>query len=53
MTVSDHVKSLTIEASATRAQEARVVKAESELKSARELVQVMSDQFDSISFERN
>lgn len=51
--MSDHIKSLTIEALATKAQQARAVKADSELKSARELMQVMFDQSDAISSERN
>lgn len=50
---SDHVKTLTTEASAAKGHEARACKAESDLKSAQELIQVMTDQADAITTERN
>lgn len=49
----DHVKTLTAQASTARAQETRAVKVESDLRSARELVQVMSDQEDAIISKRD
>lgn len=52
-TVTDHVKTLQSRAEASNAMEARVVKAEGDLRMARELVQVVSDQVDAISLERN
>lgn len=52
-TVSDHVKTLHARAEASNALESIVVKAEQDLKTTRELVQVVSDQVDAISSERN
>lgn len=51
--MSDHVKSLSIVAGATRAQESRAVKAKSYLKSTRDMIEVMTSQADAISTERD
>lgn len=49
----DHVKALKAEASTESVHETQAVKAELEVKTAWELVQVMFDQADAITFERN
>lgn len=51
--VTDHVKTLQSRVEASDALEARAVKAEQDLKTARELVQIMSDQAEVITSERN
>lgn len=51
--MTDHVKNLQSKAKASNALETRAVKAKEEMKMERELVQVVSDQADAISSERN
>lgn len=51
--VSDKVKSLSLDASATKAQETRAIKAEADMKSARDLIEVMGNQADVITTERD
>lgn len=50
-TVTDHVKSLSIDVSATRAQETRAIKVEFDLKSALDLIEVMTGQADAITMD--
>lgn len=51
--VSDKVKTLSIDDAATKAQETRVVKAESDLRLANDLIETMTNQADAISIERD
>lgn len=51
--MSDNVKTLSIDASATRVQETRAIKVESNLKSAQELIETMTNQSDAITTERD
>lgn len=49
--MTDHVKTLQADADMAKAFETRTVKVEEELRVVRDLVQVMSDQADAITFE--
>ena len=51
--MTDHVRSLTIKAAATQAQQNRAVKAESGLKSTRTLLETVTNQVDGIKNERD
>lgn len=51
--MSDKVKALSIDAAATKVQETRAVKAESDLRSANDLIETMTNQADAITTERD
>lgn len=51
--MTEHIKHLQSKAEESKAFETRLVKVESKLKMTRELVQVVLDQVDAISSERN